>query len=105
MEYAPCHVCEGTCRDHDHCEGNLQCFYREDDDDDSFVPGCGSSFNGLEPGDNVCYHPGEGLTLSTTANDESVTTASLYECEGDCGKYIISYMHFVGLLIHYFHIA
>ena len=87
--YAPCHMCEGKCRDHDHCEGSLQCFYREDGDDDSFVPGCGSSFNGLEPGENVCYYPGEGLALSSTADEESVTMASLYECEGDCGEHFV----------------
>ena len=85
--YAPCHMCEGKCRDHDQCEGSLQCFYRENDADDSFISGCGSSFNGLEPGKNVCYYPGEGLPLTTDGEDENVTTASLYECEGDCGEY------------------
>ena len=85
--YAPCRMCEGKCRDHDQCEGSLQCFYRENDADDSFISGCGSSFNGLEPGKHVCYYPGEGLPLTTAGEDETVTTASLYECEGDCGEY------------------
>ena len=91
--YAPCHLCEGKCRDHDQCEGSLQCFYRENDADDSFISGCGSSFNGLEPGKNVCYYPGEGLPLTSAGADAdaialgAITTASLYECEGDCGEY------------------
>jgi len=86
--YAPCPACEGYCGDHDECRGSLQCFHREDGADDSFVPGCGSSFNGLQPGRNVCYDPGEGLALKSAADEEApASVASLYECEGDCGEF------------------
>mmetsp|Transcript_27316 Transcript_27316/g.63952 ORF Transcript_27316/g.63952 Transcript_27316/m.63952 type:complete len:309 (-) Transcript_27316:399-1325(-) len=51
--------CSGDCDDDDDCQGNLECFKREDDED---VPGCGDGSDGSD-GADYCYDPDDAVVV------------------------------------------
>ena len=49
---SPCNTCEGDCDKDSHCQGNLKCFQR---DDEESVPGCSGGID--KSGKDFCYDP------------------------------------------------